>query len=966
MGNLEPSEKRNRLLKGWILGLLFIIVAAGILVTFFRYWLRKVERAKQQLTAPYPETDLQQFQGLSQAEVEARRSPSRSEEQQREVKQVRRSIWRTSIFSIFNLSLVGLAAVQWFLNDSLGALGSLVVLFLSIILTAGQQLFATSRVEKLLPLAQPAATVIRDGHIRSIDAENIVTGDVLVIGPGDQFLVDGEVLTETQISVRSPEGKQENSSEIRVLGDSVKAGSYCLEGRAAIRAVDVTGSAGSPLWNPAVSGAEEQTPLQRIMSRLLRVLLVVVAIFLTILLLDLANFAVLPEEIETLYRDSASVVFSIAPSGLFFMIVVTYALGSARIGNEGALVRESQAIESLAQISILCFSKAGTLTGAETHLEMADNTNGHEEIAESRVRQVLGDFSHTIRHDNLYLQSLADNFEGSPRQFLDSAQYLSAYGWSAMTFQEADLRGTYVIGVPAVLDAFLASEEAPALESINDERPGILKQVDRLGQLFGTEKKEEDETGRERTAPSDRYEAIEEEPGNLPFFSRIQREINKVIELSDDDDEQTKTSQETGSGGPQLVFAYLPEVEPLYDAAGNPELPGDLIPICYLKFEERVRPEARESIQAFKESGVRVKILSAEEPEYVAGAAIDLGLIEDYPAAKQVISGRDLVQMDRSQIVDPRYQNRESAHQNGVYAGQNRVYARLMPEQRGEIVQRLRDAGERVAVVGDGLDDIPAMEESNLNITLQSSSQATLGAADIILLRDSLQLLPATLKQGQQIVNGLLDILKINIAQVSYIFLLLVAMLLDDRPAFYYHPTQGGVIAFFTVIAPSLGLTIWASAGALPRRYMSSRLWHFIVPAAVTMAVAVLGLSEVIFELTNNVAETEQAVTYGLVLMGLILVIFVQPPARFFVGGDVLSGDWRNTYLAIGLFILYNVLVWIPLAQNLFRLAPLSELWEYPIIFAIALVWALILRTLWRSRWLTRYVGILSSPFVAD
>ena len=68
MGNLEPSKKRVRL-TGWILGMFFITAVAGILVTFLRYWLRKVEKARQELTT-YPEADLQQFQGLSEAEVE--------------------------------------------------------------------------------------------------------------------------------------------------------------------------------------------------------------------------------------------------------------------------------------------------------------------------------------------------------------------------------------------------------------------------------------------------------------------------------------------------------------------------------------------------------------------------------------------------------------------------------------------------------------------------------------------------------------------------------------------------------------------------------------------------------------------------------------------------------------------------------------------------------------------------------
>jgi cation-transporting ATPase E len=346
---------------------------------------------------------------------------------------------------------------------------------------------------------------------------------------------------------------------------------------------------------------------------------------------------------------------------------------------------------------------------------------------------------------------------------------------------------------------------------------------------------------------------------------------------------------------------------------------------------------------------VRVKILSGDDREGVVEAAEQLGLIDPTRGELDVQDGPELDYLDRVQY----------AHKVQI----TKVFAQLTPEQKGDIVNQLRNLDERVAVVADGVGDVPAMEEATLNITLQSGSQAALSMADIVLLKDSLQLLPTALQQGQRIVNGLLDILKVNIAQISTILLLIVAMFIENRRIFYYHPTHGGIIAFFIVVAPSLGLTLWASAGSLPRRYMRSRMWHFVVPAAVTMAAATLIISKLTFRISSDVVQTELTVTYGLVLMGLILVIFVQPPIKLFVGGDLLSGDWRPTYMALGLFVFYNVLVYIPSAQNLLRLAPLAEAWQYMIIGLITLVWLFLLRTVWRSRWMNRYLGILTSRF---
>jgi cation-transporting ATPase E len=252
------------------------------------------------------------------------------------------------------------------------------------------------------------------------------------------------------------------------------------------------------------------------------------------------------------------------------------------------------------------------------------------------------------------------------------------------------------------------------------------------------------------------------------------------------------------------------------------------------------------------------------------------------------------------------------------------------------------------------------MEEADLRITMRSSSQATLGLADIVLLEDSFEVLPTVLARGQNIVNGLLDILKINLAQIGYILLLTIIMFLSDRRIFYYHPTQGGIIAFFTIIVPSLGLTLWASSGTLPRQYMRSRLWHFVVPAAITMTLASLVVGWIFGRGLLDIAYSQLAITYLLVTIGLVLVIFVQPPTRFWVGGDVLSRDWRNTYMALVLFLLFILITILPLTQELFRLTTLQDAGAYAVIAVIAIAWTFLVRAFWRAPWLNRYVGILS------
>ncbi len=927
----RPKAKRRY----WIPGLILLISLGIAILGLLRYRRRLGAQARTSTAGLAP--DFQQFQGLTEAEAESRRSPSLDQEQKQDARKVRRAIWRTSIFSIFNLGMLGLAAVQILLRDTLSALGTLLILVLSIILTAVQQLYATGRVEKLLGQARPWATVVRDGRIRSIELDDVVLDDVLLVGPGDQFLVDGKLLTSTPLRIRSFISGAESQDTLKGEGDLVEAGRFCVDGRGAyqVTALQERSAAG---WSPVPQGLQALTPLQRIMDRLLRALLLVIAVFLALLLLDMINFPYLPDQVEALYRETASVLFSIAPSGLFFMIIVTYALGSARLGDTGALVRDSRAVESLAQVSVLSFSKTGALTGAEVQLEMATPANGRPLLAESRVRQLLGDVAHSAHSDNIFLQAIAESFAGSRRAIIEEAWFLSVYGWSAVTFAEVDVPGTYIIGDEAILQAHLEEEDLSVADGEEADEPlsGLRERIADLGRLF--QRQEADEPSLNPTENEQPDDEPAEEGDAL--FQRLRDQLDGLI--------QPAAEVEPATEQLQLLFVYSPEPRPLYDPTGQPKLPDDLIPLATLSFAEQLRPEAVEAVSAFTESGVRVALLSSDDPAAALEAARQLGFAAEGEEPANVVSGRDLALMTEEQV--------------DALVRKSDIFAELIPEQKGNLVDRLRHQEERVAMVGDALGDVPAMQQANLGITLQSSSQAALNLADIVLLKDSLQVLPATLQQGQRIVNGLLDILKINVTQVGYVFLLIIFLFfIDDRLNFYYHPTHGGVIAFFTVIAPSLGLTFWASAGALPRQYMRSRLWHFIVPAAISMAIAALAINALVFRISSNVAETELAVTYGLILMGLLLVVFVQPPTRAWVGGDVLSGDWRNTYMALGLFIFYNIVVWVPLAQNLLRLAPLAELWEYAIIGLVVLVWLPILRAVWRAPWLNRYVGILSA-----
>lgn len=96
--------------------------------------------------------------------------------------------------------------------------------------------------------------------------------------------------------------------------------------------------------------------------------------------------------------------------------------------------------------------------------------------------------------------------------------------------------------------------------------------------------------------------------------------------------------------------------------------------------------------------------------------------------------------------------------------------------------------------------------------------------------------------------------------------------------------------------------------------------------------------------------------TYALVAFGLLLVLFVQPPTKAWVGADVLSGDRRLTWLVVGLFVVFLLFSRTWLAPRFFDLVPLRRAADYLVVGVVAVVWAFVLRTTWRARHVGRYL----------
>lgn len=393
-----------------------------------------------------------------------------------------------------------------------------------------------------------------------------------------------------------------------------------------------------------------------------------------------------------------------------------------------------------------------------------------------------------------------------------------------------------------------------------------------------------------------------------------------------------------------LLFACYEEAVDLHTANGQPCLQSGLIPLGLVSLADVLRPSTRETLASFSQAGVQLKVISGDNPHTVTALAKQVGFASDL----KEVAGPELAQMEPAAFAQA--------------VRDTTVFGRITPQQKEQIVHELRAQGAYVAMVGDGVNDVLALKRANLGIALQSGSQMTRSASDIVLLDDSFADLPPAVQEGQRIVNGLQDILKLFLSRVVTITLLILLL-----PAFPFSPRQSSLITLLTVGIPTVALAVWAKPGPTYGKTLLRRLAYFVIPAALmtSLATVFVFLISVLLAVYTGLPEAQvvatarSTITVFATVCGILLLVFVTPPTRFWAGSDDLrwQGDWRPAILAAMLVVGLAVLLVLPVGRAFFEIQQLTLL-DAAVIGGVVLLWALALRFIWRLRLLERLLSI--------
>ncbi len=395
------------------------------------------------------------------------------------------------------------------------------------------------------------------------------------------------------------------------------------------------------------------------------------------------------------------------------------------------------------------------------------------------------------------------------------------------------------------------------------------------------------------------------------------------------DDVESCLKDWAGRGFRVLLFARGPLATPLQDGEAGPTLPLELEILGLIALNDELRPGVERTIKAFTELGIGLKVISGDSPDTVLALARQAGL----PTDSHAVSGRELDGMSDQEF--------EQAAEDAT------IFGRVTPEHKERLVTALARRGHWVAMTGDGVNDILALKRASVGIAMRSGSPATRSAADIVLLEDSFDVLPEAFAEGQRVMRGMTDNIKLFLTRtISIVFLVFFTLLIGQE--FPLTPSQNSILATLTVGIPSLALAIWARPGHTPRD-----LWRlivqFVLPAALMVSILAVAVYDFFLTLTGgNVIWAQAAVTTTMVSTLLLIVLFAQPPTHIWVGASSLNGDRRPAYLVGAMYAVYATILLVPGLRAFFDLRTLP--WSgYVMLGFIVCGWAVLVRWIWRQ-----------------
>ena len=719
------------------------------------------------------------------------------------------SIAIANTFTVFNLILAGFGIATIVFGNPKDAL-FLGILVANVAIGTFQEVRAKRALDKLAALVVAKATVVRDGEPRQVAVEEVVVGDLVRIGSGDQIPADGELVRSDGLALDESDLTGESEPVVRKVGDEVFSGTFALEGEGDFEATAVGAeSHAAQLTATAKRFRHPRSPLEKAMDRLLIVMVGTMAPLGIGLGISLALRNVSQSDaVETL---TAGIV-NIVPEGLILLVSLTAAVTAAKMARHGILAQQLNAIESLASVSVMCTDKTGTLTEASLR------------VVELIPAEGVGD------------GDLADTF--------------GAYAASAPT-RNSTLEAIFNAGLG---NGAAAQEPSATIPFSSRRRWSALELGDRRLVLG---------------AP----EALLD--GAVTDASLAER-----------------AASEAAAG--RRVLALASYGAPLPEPGPEVELTASLQPLGIVVLAEELRASARETIAFFAREGVALKVLSGDNPATVGAIARDLGIEATGPA----LDGRHLPEDDAELLA-------------AVKAAP--AIGRISPEGKERVVRVLGEGGEYVGMLGDGVNDVPALKQARLAIAQGSGTQMARSVSDLVLVSGEFGEVPPMVGEGRQILRNIQRVARLFVSKAIFTAFLVLVIAIPSG-VFPMLPRQFTLTSTFTIGIPAFLLALAPSSGPWRPEGFLRAIARFSIPAGLATGLGILVtylLARHAFDVDLTEARSATAATVVVSGLAIVFALEDQPGTRRLVVGA----------LCVAMALLFFGACAIPVAREFFEIA---------------------------------------------
>ncbi|MDE2852685.1 MAG: HAD-IC family P-type ATPase [Chloroflexota bacterium] len=708
--------------------------------------------------------------GLSGSEVQERIRRGDSNDFEARVGRSYWAIFRENVLNLFNIVLGTLLIIVIALGDYATAFFAGFSVVSNTFFGMIQEFNAKRQLDQLAALAEQTVRCLRDGAWVEVPMRGVVLDDVIRIEPGDRLVVDGVVEQADSLEMDESHLTGESDAISKEPGDDVLSGSFCIAGAGIMRASKV--GADSHINRLSVIAKQYKlvkTPTQIKIDITVEVAVVIMAIFVP--LIFVTGFYVGNEFLE-IVRNAVVFTTSLVPQGLVLVAILSLTIGAVKISRQQTLIQRVNAVESLANATVLCFDKTGTLTQNKLALREIIPIEDAESDA---IHRDLHCFLKNLAHLNNTAQAIDRYIDGligeaAYPQKLKEIPFSSGRKWAAVCLPAK----TLLMGAPERL----LSSESPHCQLA---------------------------------------EALSADGMRVLAFAEM-------------------------TGEPDVragVAAY------------------DVKPLALIVMSDQIRGDIQETLAAFRDEGLTLKVISGDNIETVRAIASAAGM----DIGSRAYTGAELDALGQGEF--------DSA------VSESHVFARIEPDTKQRIVESLRRNGEYVSMIGDGVNDVPALKAADLAIVMNDGTQISKDVADIVLLNNAMSTLPRAFREGKETTQTIFGTMKMFLVRNFFMVALFVCIAFMSLP-FAITPVQISWATFGTVNLPA---TLIAFGWLRPRfmaHFRRDVLDYIVTMGCIGAAVMTLLYLIVWFGGGGDLRMTRSAMTIMVALYGMLITWHIQ------------------------------------------------------------------------------------------